>query len=70
MISATAWRAVELGSIPKPPTKYVMVEPGSIPGVGTKQCPGGEMADTLVLGTSVERRGSSSLPRGTKGSID
>lgn len=31
-----------------------------------EQCPGGGMADTLRLGRSTERCGSSSLPWGTK----
>ena len=31
-----------------------------------KLCPGGGMVDTMVLEAIVERRGSSSLPWGTK----
>jgi len=36
VISATVWRAVELGSIPRPPTKYATIEVGSIPTGPTK----------------------------------
>ena len=33
------------------------------------ECPGGGMVDTMVLEAIVERRGSSSLPRGTKNPV-